>query len=402
MAAAHMAALWKSAFLSFSEMNYTKSFSDAPKILEPGFANQPNWQYLVNLDVLRLIRDLLSVIKKARRKVTLTCKPVYLQEGGISMCGNLVLKGIIPHGTMTDKRRESWDNERKELENGTTKFQDEWATSSFKVPGAYGRVENIALSYAYCDRKIKSYWTNGTKIEGRKSKLTEPDIPNTMRMLQNFTGKVDQLDPIDQTTAALQRQLGVYPHDSTATNAIEARGIYRLLGYEHKFQLEKPWDRMLRRDVSWGNNGHCRDDTDWRFFIDTQYDPKNANSVSPHKCPQILQPSTSFRQILKNTYKDTGRTGLAIEAAETMFHANTFYEPGSVRSPRANIFYEKAAEAGNTIMSLIVTVDAPASWIEFIIVCAVTSVHIILVAIVIVMFMSSKSFDNIGSSRSNA
>ncbi|KAF8244078.1 hypothetical protein K440DRAFT_636534 [Wilcoxina mikolae CBS 423.85] len=246
--------------------------------------------------------------------------------------------------------------------NTSTAYNTEWAIRTFATSST--TLPIISMTYTYYDHVIQWRETN-VRVEGRKFRLTEPAMPGG--------AVVNSTLPKMLNTTAVQRLLDV---ESETPDIIEHRGIYRLLSYDPNF---------LESGLS--GRYYCNPNDffiNWNWCFGSYTTKRKVIEYYKISCDPQNGPSFALGQLFNNTFRDTGRIGLALEAAATVLHADSYYQ----NMPN----FERE---GKVSMQTIVTREAPKNWRRFLIVLGFIALHTVLVVMILAAYRRSESFGRV-------
>jgi len=279
-------------------------------------------------------------------KIEFTCEP---NMGDLSVCeGQSIGSWSMIFGKADNPTATTLPDE----------YQGEWVTSTFvNIDNLY---PNIRMKYTVCAKHVKS-GDGHARIES-KSNLTEPVLLN---------GTKDSGREAKWDTSAIQRVLGV---QSMERRSSQQRGIFQLLSH-----------KVIEYGVTGIYGNGLNYVPVWVWCIGPHHTALSVDKYGRSTCGDIdKQLNLALLDIFNNTLIDTGRIGLALEAVTSILHADTYYQ----NMPR----FEKVA--AGTIKDF-VSGQAPRRWLGFGIVVGFMILHLVLVTSVIIVFVRSRSFDNI-------
>jgi hypothetical protein len=180
---------------------------------------------------------------------------------------------------------------------------------------------------------------------------------------------------VDNTmnTTAIQNQLGVATHNARDTDH-QSRGIFDM----------KSNDRLIPVSYSYGPPRY------WSAMNWCIYPPNNNNESFKIGCAGITGDTNGyelgklnpvFNALFINTLRDTGKLVFAIEAVQTLLYASAYYQ--------TMFAFDMEAQATMTLFTLVLV---PRRWRGLIVVGSFVSLHFILLASVIWVYVSSRSF----------
>ncbi|KAI5782518.1 hypothetical protein FPQ18DRAFT_311118 [Pyronema domesticum] len=196
----------------------------------------------------------------------------------------------------------------------STVYQDEWAIQTFDINNNNSGLESRRMMYTACARKLG--WGDGDIKVGAEMSLMEPTISISINQ-----DRYSKLNPTQWNTSAIQRVLGVCSRTSLNSTAQERR-IWSLYSYPKPL----PGPKLGASTTGTYYGDPLQKVPSWNWCIGPHGMALRTSIDGKQTCYIEQQLNVALLALFNNTFYDTGRIALAMEATITVLHSNAYYQ----------------------------------------------------------------------------